>query len=185
MKTTKFLIAIFFLTQGALSMAKTLYDFNVPNIDSKEESLKEYKGKVVLVVNTASRCGFTPQYKSLEALHEKYKARGFLVLGFPSNDFGAQEPGTNSDIKKFCDVSYHITFPLYSKAPVTGEKAQPVFAWLTNEADPKQTGPVKWNFEKFLIDKNGKLVKRYPSKVTPEDSAITNEIEALLKSSAS
>jgi len=163
-------------------MGKTFYDFTVPNIDSKEESLKAYQGKVLLVVNTASRCGYTPQYKSLEALHEKYRAQGFTVLGFPSNDFGAQEPGDNSQIKKFCDVSYHITFPLFSKAAVTGEKTQPVFKWLTVEADPKQAGPVKWNFEKFLINKQGKLIKRFPSSVTPDDAVITSEIDALLKS---
>ncbi len=180
--TIRLLMTLFFLIQGASSMAQTLYDFKVSNIDSKEETLNQYKGKVLLVVNTASRCGYTPQYKSLEALQEKYAGKGFTVLGFPSNDFGAQEPGTNSEIKKFCDVSYHITFPLFSKAPVTGNNAQPVFKWLTTEADSKQTGPVKWNFEKFLIDKHGHLVKRFPSAVEPSDTTLTSQIDALLKS---
>jgi glutathione peroxidase len=161
-------------------MAKSLYDFTVPNVSAKEVKLADYKGKVVLVVNTASQCGFTPQYKDLQEIQQKYEARGFTVLGFPSNDFGGQEPGSNAEIKKFCELKYKTTFPIFAKAPVSGGEIQPVFQWLTKDADPQQQGPVEWNFEKFVIDGDGHLVKRFKSKVKPTDAAVTSVIESTL-----
>jgi glutathione peroxidase len=145
------------------------------------DSVSKYQGKVALVVNTASKCGFTPQYKDLEALYEKYQARGFVVLGFPSNDFGAQEPGNDAEIKKFCELNYHVKFPLFPKQPVTGTAKQPVYKYLTEQTGEGLTGEVKWNFEKFLVGKDGKVIARYNSKVTPQDPQVIEKIEALLK----
>lgn len=151
------------------------HDFKVPNIAGQDFALREYKGKVVLVVNTASKCGYTKQYKGLQELQDEYGSRGFTVLGFPSNDFGKQEPGTNAEIEQFCELNYKTTFPLFSKAPVSGSEIQPLFSWLTEKG-----GPVQWNFEKFLIGRDGKILHRFASKVEPTSKEVLSAIEAAL-----
>jgi glutathione peroxidase len=145
------------------------------------DPLGKYQGKVALVVNTASKCGFTPQYKDLESLYEKYQDQGFVVLGFPSNDFGAQEPGSDAEIKKFCELNYKVKFPLMPKAPVKGEAKQPAYKYLTEKTREDLRGEVEWNFEKFLVGKDGQVVARFKSKVSPSDPQVTSKIEALLK----
>lgn len=152
---------------------KGIYEIPVTKIEGASATLAEYKGKVLLLVNTASECGFTPQYKGLEELYQKYKAQGFVVLAFPSNDFGGQEPGTEKEIKKFCELKYKTTFPLYSKVGVK-EKPHPLYAFLQKETGEK----VGWNFGKFLIGKKGEVVKYYPSKVTPME--LGKDVEAQL-----
>ena len=158
----------------------TLHALTATDIDDKPVALSAYKGKALLIVNTASGCGFTPQYKGLQALHEKYEARGFSVLGFPSNDFGGQEPGTNAEVKKFCTLNYKVNFPLMSKGSVSGKEKQPVYRFLTENASP--AGEVKWNFEKFLVSRAGQVVARFRSNVDPLSEKITQAIESELKS---
>jgi glutathione peroxidase len=164
---------------AALASANSgFYALSAESIDGKKEALSQYQGKVVMVVNTASECGFTGQYKDLEALYEKYKSQGLVVLGFPSNDFGSQEPGTNAEIKKFCKNKFKVSFPLFSKNPVTGTQKQPVYQFLTQAATPK--GEVSWNFEKFLINKKGEVVARYKSSVSPSAPELDKAVAALL-----
>ena len=150
----------------------TLYDFTVNDIHGKPVALDRYKGKVLLVVNTASECGFTPQYKGLEALYEKYRAKGLEVLGFPCNQFGGQEPGTEAAIEQFCEVNYGVTFPLFAKVDVNGDHAAPVYRYLkASKPGLLGTEAIKWNFTKFLVDREGKVVARYAPKETPESIA--------------
>jgi len=144
-------------------------------LDGTESSLSEWSGKVVLIVNTASKCGYTPQYKGLQELHAKYSPRGFAVLGFPSNDFGGQEPGTSQEIATFCTSIYAVNFPMFEKTKVTGDERNPVYALLT-----KAYGPPKWNFHKYLVDKHGKPVQAWPSAVAPDSKEIVGAIEAQL-----
>ena len=151
-------------------------------IDGKTSSLNDYKGKVLLIVNTASACGYTPQYKGLQELYEKYAEKGLVVLGFPSNDFGGQEPGSNQEIKKFCSTKYSVKFPMFSKAPVSGTDIQPLFTWLTKEADAAKAGPVRWNFEKFLVTRDGRLKKRFSSGTRPDSQDLVSALEAELAS---
>ena len=154
---------------------------SLPSIDGTQVDLAGYQGKVVLVVNVASRCGYTKQYAQLQALHAKYGERGLVVLGFPCNQFGGQEPGTAEEIKGFCSSKYQVTFPLFGKVDVNGEKAAPLFAALTSpQATVADKGPVKWNFEKFLIGRDGQPVGRYRSKVSPDDPDLVAAIEAAL-----
>ncbi|HYK71799.1 MAG TPA: glutathione peroxidase [Pseudoneobacillus sp.] len=150
----------------------SIYDFNVKTIHGDIQSLKDFSGKVLLIVNTASKCGLTPQYEGLQSLYEKYKERGFEILGFPCNQFGAQEPGTNEDIMEFCSINYGVTFPMYNKVDVNGEKADPLFVYLT------QGTPIEWNFTKFLIDTNGNLVKRFSPREEP--AIVEHDVEHLL-----
>jgi len=159
--------------------ATSLYDIPVKDIDGKDTSLNAYKGKVILIVNVASKCGYTPQYDGLEAIHEKYKAKGFTVLGFPCNQFGGQEPGTNEEIKQFCSSKYHVTFPMYDKIDVNGEHRHPLYVELAGEKSP-YPGDIKWNFGKFLIGRDGKILKRFDSKVKPDSPEMTAAIEAAL-----
>jgi len=170
-------LALTTLTSGGTPMS--VHDFKVKTIDGKEASLSDYKGKAVLIVNTASECGYTPQYAGLEALYEKYRSRGFTVLGFPSNDFGAQEPGTNAEIKKFCELRYKTTFPLFSKIPVKGPDADPLYKYLTG-LPGKQGGPVTWNFNKFLVGPDGKVIEHFDSKVEPMSPELTSKLEQAL-----
>ena len=150
----------------------TLYDFTVNDIHGKPVALDRYKGKVLLVVNTASECGFTPQYKGLEALYEKYRAKGLEVLGFPCNQFGGQEPGSEAAIEQFCEVNYGVTFPLFAKVDVNGDHAAPVYRYLkSSKPGLLGTEAIKWNFTKFLVDREGKVVARYAPKETPESIA--------------
>jgi glutathione peroxidase len=156
-----------------------VHQFTLNSISGKPKSLADYKGKVLLIVNTASECGFTPQYKGLEALSEKYKAQGLAVLGFPANNFGGQEPGTESEIKSFCERNYGVTFDLFAKVEAAGDNISPLYKYLTTEAG--FDGPVAWNFGKFLADKDGKVIARFGSKVKPEDPELTDAIEKALK----
>jgi glutathione peroxidase len=154
----------------------TLYDFKLTNIDGQPVDLAQYKGKVALVVNVASKCGYTKQYKGLESLYREYKDKGFEILGFPSNDFGAQEPGTEAEIKSFCSLTYDVTFDMFSKVKVSGSDMTDAYKYLTETTGSQ----VKWNFNKFLVDKEGKVVKYYPSSVSPEDAELRKDIDALL-----
>ena len=153
----------------------SIYDFNLKNIDGQDFSLAKYKGKKILIVNTASKCGYTPQYAALQKLADTYKDK-VVVIGFPENNFAQQEPGTNSEIKTFCQKNYGVTFPLSEKVSVKGDDIAPLFKYLTEAPNPDFTGEIKWNFEKFLIDENGKLIHRYRSQVTPLDPQITNAL---------
>ncbi len=157
----------------------TVYDYKAKAIDGREQSLEEYKGKVLLVVNVASRCGFTPQYKGLENLYRKFKDRGFEVLGFPCNQFGAQEPGNEEEIKSFCDLNFGVTFLLFSKIDVNGDNAHPLYKFLA-DSQPGILGTkaIKWNFTKFLIDRDGNPVKRFAPADKPE--SLEKDIEGLL-----
>ena len=157
----------------------SLYDLSARRIDGSERDLSEYRGKVLLVVNVASRCGFTPQYTGLQQLHEKYRDRGFLVLGFPCNQFGSQEPGTEAEIGAFCSASYNVTFPMFGKIDVNGGDAHPLYQHLKSAAPGVLgTEAIKWNFTKFLVDRQGQVVKRFAPKDEPRDLA--RDIEALL-----
>lgn len=158
----------------------SIYDFEVNTIRGAEESLSKYKGKVLLVVNTASKCGFTPQYKGLQEVYEKFKDRGFEVLGFPSNQFAGQEPGESDEIAEYCEINYGVTFPMFEKIDVKGDEAHPLFKYLSKEA-PGVLGSksVKWNFTKFLVDQDGRVLKRFAPKTTPQQ--IESYISKLLK----
>lgn len=164
-----------------LSAASGLYSFTLNSIDGKPAPLADYKGKVVLLVNVASQCGYTPQYAPLESVYEKYKDQGFVILGFPANNFGAQEPGTNEEIKTFCNRKYNVTFPMYAKISVKGADLAPLYAYLTTQTAPGISGEIKWNFTKFLVDKNGNVVKRFEPAVTPDSKEVVSAIEAELK----
>jgi glutathione peroxidase len=159
-------------------MSKTFYDFPVQKLDDSKADLKEYSGKVVLVVNTASQCGLTPQYEGLEALYEKYSQQGFVVLGFPSNQFGAQEPGSAEQIQSFCNSNYHVTFPLFAKTDVNGPNAHPLYTWLKENAPGEGAEDIGWNFAKFLVSRDGKVIARYAPTVVP--SALSANIEQAL-----
>ena len=156
--------------------------FKMTGLDGKEVDLAQYKGKVVLFVNVASRCGYTKQYTGLQALYEKYQKDGLVVIGVPANEFGGQEPGTNEDIAKFCASKYSVTFPMLGKVVVKGDGIAPLYAFLTDKAtNPKFAGEIGWNFEKFLVGKTGEVVARYKSKVEPDAAELVTAIEAELK----
>lgn len=180
LKTVFWIIILFLGCQKGLAVMG-LYDYTVKSIDGKNAPLVQFKGKVALVVNTASQCGYTPQYKDLEALYQKYKDQGLVVLAFPSNDFGGQEPGTNAEVKKFCEMKFKTTFPLFSKNPVKGTEKQEVYKFLTEGSDKSLQGEVGWNFEKFVINKDGKVVARFKSGVTPLGSELETKIQETLK----
>jgi glutathione peroxidase len=156
-----------------------LYNIPLKDIDGKETSLKSYAGKALLIVNVASECGFTPQYEGLEALYLKYKDRGLVVLGFPCNDFGGQEPGTNDEIKHFCSSKYSVTFPLFDKLHTKGAEQHPLYAALTGPTSPAP-GPVTWNFNKYLISRDGKILAHFKSDVEPDSATLTQAIDAAL-----
>ncbi len=156
----------------------TVYDFTVLNPAGKERALKEFEGKVLLIVNTASKCGFTPQFAGLEELYEKYKDQGVEVLGFPCNQFGKQDPGSNDEIQEFCQLNYGVSFPMFGKIEVNGSGADPLFKHLKDAAPGMLTKNIKWNFTKFLVDADGNVVKRYAPTVKPKD--IEKDIDALL-----
>jgi glutathione peroxidase len=165
-------------SHAAKPTSRTVYDFSAVTIDGEKQPLSAYKGKALLIVNTASKCGFTPQYEGLESLYEKYRDRGFEVLGFPENDFMHQEPGSNAEIKEFCSTKYHTSFPLFSKISVKGRTMHPLYAYLTRESRFK--GKITWNFNKFLVDPNGKVVARFGSNVEPLSKELTGKLEAVL-----
>ena len=161
---------------ASLFAASSIYEFTPNSIDGKPAPLAAYKGKVVLVVNVASQCGYTPQYAGLEKLYERYKDKGLVIAGFPANNFGAQEPGSNEEIKQFCTRKYSVTFPMYSKISVKGSDQDPLYAYLT-----KTAGDVKWNFTKFLVGKDGKVITKFDSAVTPDSPELTAAIEKALQ----
>ncbi|MFD1415210.1 glutathione peroxidase [Oceanobacillus jeddahense] len=156
----------------------TIYDFSAKTMAGEEKSLSDYKGKVLLIVNTASKCGFTPQFEGLQRLYEKYKEQGFEVLGFPCNQFGHQDPGADEEINQFCQQNYGVTFQMFSKVDVKGNKAHPLFDFLTTEQKGILGEQIKWNFTKFLIDTDGKVSKRFGPQKNPD--TIEKDIEALL-----
>lgn len=157
------------------STPESIYDFKIQSIDGQMVDLSTFKGKKVLIVNTASKCGYTPQYKELEELSKQYKDK-LVVIGFPANNFNQQEPGTNDDIKAFCEANFGVTFLLAEKSSVKGNDINPLFLYLTQAENPDFTGEIKWNFEKFLIDEDGKLIHRYRSAITPLSTEITSKL---------
>jgi glutathione peroxidase len=160
---------------------KNVLDFKVRDIDGKDVKLDKYKGDVLLIVNVASKCGYTPQYEGLQGIYDKYKDRGFYVLGFPANNFGGQEPGTESEIKEFCTSKYHVTFPMFAKISVKGDDQAPLYRYLTDtKTNPNFAGDISWNFNKFLVDRKGNVVARFSSKDTPESQTVTAAIEKYL-----
>ncbi|MES2201042.1 MAG: glutathione peroxidase [candidate division FCPU426 bacterium] len=183
----KILVTLFVMTLPFAALSKEnhavketgLYSFVMKDIDGKDKKLSDYKGEVLLIVNVASQCGNTPQYKSLQEAYKKYHAKGFEVLGFPANDFGHQEPGSEDEIKKFCDTEYHVTFPLFSKITVKGEGKHPLYHYLTEETDFK--GEVGWNFGKFLADRQGHIVARF----APGTSVDSKEVLAAMEKALS
>ncbi|MBL9113779.1 MAG: glutathione peroxidase [Verrucomicrobiaceae bacterium] len=179
----KQLLATLTLSLSILAVSATAKDLSaipLKDINGKDTSLKAYEGKVVLVVNVASKCGLTKQYTALQALYDKYKDKGFVILGFPCNDFGGQEPGTLEEIKTFCSSKYSVSFPLFEKLHVKGPEQHPLYAGLTGERGAFP-GDVKWNFGKFLLDKKGKPIARFEPRTTPDDESVTKAIEEALK----
>ncbi|HRF59885.1 MAG TPA: glutathione peroxidase [Fimbriimonadaceae bacterium] len=168
------LLAAFCLTTP-VSPANTLYEFTKKDIDGKERKLADFKGKVVLVVNVASKCGLTKQYAGIEALYRKYKSKGLVVLGFPANNFGGQEPGTEAEIKQFCTGTYDVTFPMFSKISVKGDDIDPLFTWLIAQSGRKED--IEWNFAKFVVAKDGKRVLRFSPRTTPESPEFVQALE--------
>ncbi|MEI8289665.1 MAG: glutathione peroxidase [Verrucomicrobiota bacterium] len=179
MKAILFLLTAFMIQFAPLHAAGSIYDIPLKDIDGKAASLKPYAGKVLLIVNVASKCGNTPQYDSLEAAYQKYQGRGLVVCGFPCNQFGAQEPGTSEAIKQFCTSKYNVTFPMFEKLEVKGDHCHPLYALLTGKDSPLP-GVIKWNFSKFLIGRDGKILNRFDPKVQPDSPEITKAIEAAL-----
>ena len=173
------LLTALFLMQTLSVPAGSVLEIPVKDNSGKDTSLNAYKGKVILVVNVASKCGLTPQYKGLEALQQKYKGQGFTVVGFPCNQFGGQEPGTNEEIKEFCSSKYDVTFPLFDKIEVNGAKRHPLYVALAGEQSPFP-GDIKWNFGKFLIGKDGKIIKRFEPKTAPEAPEVVQALESAL-----
>ncbi len=159
-------------------MEAPIYNFTMKTIDGNEKSLSDYKGKVIMVVNTASFCGNTPQYKQLEEIYRKYKDKGLTIIGFPANNFGKQEPGSDGDIKAFCEKNYGVTFDMFSKISVKGDDIHPLYRFLTTETG--FNGDIEWNFAKFLVDKNGNIVARYKAKMNPDEKEIVAKIDELI-----
>lgn len=169
-----------FLLIGAVAVAgeKSVYDFTLNSIEGEPTSLAKFRGKVVLLVNVASRCGFTPQYSALEKVYETFKERNFVIVGIPANNFGGQEPGSNQEIKMFCSTKYNVTFPVMAKVSVKGDDKTPLYQFLTDKsANPQTGGEIQWNFTKFLIGPDGRPVARFEPQVTPDDPQVTSAIE--------
>ena len=175
-----FSLIIALLLTPTMSNTESIYDFPLVSIDGEAFSLEEYRGKVILIVNVASKCGFTKQYEGLQSLYEKHSDDGLVIIGFPANNFAGQEPGSNEDIKQFCTRNFGVTFPLSSKVSVKGDDQAPVFEYLKSVENEDFTGDIKWNFEKFLIDRDGKLQRRFRSSVKPEGRKMRKALEALL-----
>jgi len=165
----------------ALAASKSVYDFTLNSIDGQPSPLSSFKGKVVMLVNVASKCGYTPQYSALESTYEKYKDRGLVIVGIPANNFGAQEPGTNEEIKTFCSRKYNVTFPMMAKVSVKGSDQTPLYQFLTDKTlNPTTGGEIKWNFTKFIFDRDGNAVARFEPEVTPDSPQVTAAIEKAL-----
>jgi len=178
MKILALALTISFMTTLAVHSA-SIYDIPLKDIDGKPTDLSAFKGKVLLIVNVASHCGYTKQYTALEATYTKYSGQGFAILGFPCNQFGGQEPGSNEEIKEFCSSKFSVTFPLFDKIEVNGANRSPLYVQLAGDKSPFP-GNIKWNFTKFLISKDGMIIKRFDSKVTPDSPEVTAAIEAAL-----
>jgi len=163
----------------SLHAADSIYDIPLKDIDGNATSLTPYKGQVVLIVNVASHCGFTPQYSALEAVYQKYKSQGLVICGFPCNQFGGQEPGTDTEIKQFCTAKYDVTFPMFDKLEVNGDNRHPLYVLLAGKDSPFP-GDIRWNFTKFVIGRDGKIVNRFDSKVKPDSAEVTTAIETAL-----
>jgi glutathione peroxidase len=177
----KLLFLLFFGAFMVMAANKTVYDFTMKSIEGQPVPLAAYKGKVVLLVNVASRCGFTPQYTALESIYEKYKDQGFVIVGIPANNFGGQEPGTDAEIKTFCTAKYQVTFPMMSKVSVKGDDQTPLYQFLTDKAaNPSTGGEIKWNFTKFLVGPDGRVITRFESDVKPDSPEVTGAIEKTL-----
>jgi glutathione peroxidase len=175
------LAALLFLSATAFA-ASSLYDFTLPALNGTPTSLAGFKGKVVLVVNVASQCGYTPQYEGLQALYAKYRDQGFAIAGFPANNFGGQEPGTNEEIGAFCKSKYGVTFPMFSKISVKGGDQSPLYQFLTDKsANPRTGGEIQWNFTKFLVDRTGKVIRRFEPAVEPQSKELVSAVESTLK----
>jgi glutathione peroxidase len=179
MKILSILITLI-LGIGMNTNSDSIFDYKMKDIDGKEVSLDKYKGKVILVVNVASKCGYTPQYEGLQKLYETYKDDGLVILGFPANNFNGQEPGSDEEIKQFCTLNYGVEFPMFSKVSVKGEDQAELFSFLTQAQNPDFTGEIKWNFEKFLINKEGDLIRRFRSNVEPESDEIVSAVTEAL-----
>jgi glutathione peroxidase len=170
------------MSSAMFSSGASIYDYTMKSIDGKPVPLSDFKGKLVLFVNVASRCGYTPQYTGLEALYEKYKDQGFVIAGFPANNFLSQEPGTDAEIKTFCSTKYNVSFPLFSKLSVKGEDKAPLYQFLTDKkANPSTGGEIQWNFTKFLVDRDGPVIQRFEPDVEPQSKEIEAAVEAALK----
>jgi glutathione peroxidase len=181
MRKLTFLLTLCVATVCLAIPAKGVYSFTLKSIDGQPVSLRSYRGKVLLLVNVASKCGYTPQYAGLESLYEKYKNRGLVIVGIPANNFASQEPGTNEEIKKFCHNRYDVSFPMMGKVSVVGADKTPLYVFLTDKTvNPQIGGEIKWNFTKFLFDRNGKPVERFEPAVTPDSPQVTAAIEAAL-----
>ena len=168
-------------SSAMIAVSESPLDFSMTSIDGEEVNLTDYKGKVVLIVNVASKCGLTPQYEALQAIYERYKDNGLVILGFPANNFGAQEPGTNSEIKEFCAVNYGVSFPMFAKISVKGEDQHPLYGFLTDRStNPQFGGEIKWNFTKFLIDRKGKIIDRFEPRTKPDNPEVVSAIESVL-----
>jgi len=178
MKTLALLTTLL-LGQFTSAHADSIYDIKLKDIDGKDSSLAAYKGQLLLIVNVASKCGFTKQYTGLEAIYQKYKTKGLTVVGMPCNQFGGQEPGTSEEIKLFCSSKYNVTFPLFEKLEVNGDKRHPLYTSLAGKGSPV-AGDIKWNFTKFLVGRDGKILGRFESAVAPESPELTAAIEAAL-----
>jgi glutathione peroxidase len=180
-------VAVTLTWEGSAAMdekmpEKSVLDFTMKNIDGEDVKLSAYSGKALLLVNVASKCGYTSQYKGLESIYEKYKEQGLVVMGFPANNFFWQEPGTNEEIKTFCSTKYNVTFPMFAKISVKGGKIHPLYKFLTSkETNPEFSGSISWNFNKFLVDRAGKVVARFSSKDEPESEKVVQAIEQALK----
>jgi len=179
MKILILLAAILIFQTVSAGAAESIYGIPLKDIDGKDTSLKPYQGKVLLIVNVASKCGFTPQYTALEALYQKYKDQGLVVLGFPCNQFAHQEPGTDAEIKQFCTSKYNVTFPMFDKIEVNGPNRHPLYAQLAGKESPFP-GNIGWNFTKFLVGRDGKILKRFNSPVKPDSAEVAQAIESAL-----
>jgi glutathione peroxidase len=181
MAMKRLLVLIAVLGMSAMAAEKTVYEFTLNSIDGQPTPLSSFKGKVALLVNVASRCGYTPQYAALESVYEKYKDQGFMIVGIPANNFGGQEPGTNQEIKTFCSAKYHVSFPMMAKVSVRGSDITPLYQFLTDKsAHPETGGEIGWNFTKFLVGPDGKVIARFDSAVEPDSPQVTSAIEKAL-----
>jgi glutathione peroxidase len=175
----KLAILIIIIAGGIMMLsAQSIYDFTLKSIDGRDVKLEEYKGKVVLIVNTASKCGYTKQYAGLQELYTEYEGKDFVILGFPANNFMKQEPGTNEEISKFCSLNYGVTFPMFEKISVRGKDIHPLYEYLTDKkTNPEFAGKITWNFNKFLIGKDGKIINRFSTPTDPMDKSVIEAIE--------